>query len=65
MNSIFTCVNILLVVQIPSLSTAAVFISTAGDPRLFEAVMGIQSQFHKGPLHPVETVSWWDAVIFL
>ena len=52
-------------VQIPSLSTDAVYISkllvTQG---LFEVIMGYNPSTHKGPLHPVETVSWWDAIIF-
>ena len=52
-------------VQIPSLSTGTVFISKLlVTQELFEVVMGYNPSMHKGLLHPVETVSWWDAVIF-
>ena len=52
-------------VQIPSLSTDIVFISKLlVTQELFEVVMGYNPSTHEGALYPVETVSWWDAVIF-
>ena len=52
-------------IQILSLSAYAVFISKLlVTQELFEVVMGYNPSAHKGPLLPVEMVSWWDAVIF-
>lgn len=52
-------------VQIPSLSASEIFISKMlVTQELFEMIMGFNPSVHKGRLHPVESVSWWDAVIF-
>lgn len=52
-------------IKIPSLSADIVYISKLlVTQELFEWIMGFNPSTHKGALHPVETVSWWDAVIF-
>ena len=52
-------------VQIPSLSASEIFISKMlVTQELFELIMGFNPSVHSGRLHPVDSVSWWDAVIF-
>ncbi len=52
-------------VEVPSISSSTVYISTLlVTQELFVEVMGFNPSQHQGDLRPVDSVSWWDAVIF-
>ena len=57
--------NSIGMVQIPSSRTGELFISKLLTTQgLFTEVMGFNPSEHQGVLNPVDSVSWWDAVIF-
>lgn len=52
-------------VEVPSISSSKIYISTLlVTQELFAEVMDFNPSQHKGDLKPVDSVSWWDAVIF-
>jgi formylglycine-generating enzyme required for sulfatase activity len=52
-------------VQIPSSRTGEFFVAKLLTTQgLFTEVMGFNPSKHQGVLNPVDSVSWWDAVIF-
>ncbi len=57
--------NSLGMIEVPTVRKGRIWLSNMLITQdMFQEVMGFNPSHHKKSLHPVENVSWWDAVIF-